>query len=74
MTRNQGIGMFLRDQSGGNISRGSHQSIIHSNIIVNNEVEIGLESQNNRLMNELRDTNTIDGNVEYPEGVGCQIY
>ena len=36
ITRNQGIGMFLRDKSGGNISRGSHESIIHSNIIVNN--------------------------------------
>lgn len=36
ITRNHSIGAFLRDQSGGNISRGTHDSIIHSNIIVSN--------------------------------------
>jgi parallel beta-helix repeat protein len=38
ITRNHSIGTFLRDQSGGNVSRGTHSSIIHSNIIVNNEI------------------------------------
>lgn len=38
ITRNHSIGAFFRDQSGGNISRGTHDSIIHSNIIVNNEI------------------------------------
>jgi hypothetical protein len=38
ITRNQSMGAFLRDQSGGNVSRGTHESVIHSNIMVNNEV------------------------------------
>ena len=51
ITGNHSIGAFLRDQSGGNVSRGSHESIIHSNIVVNNEIEIGLESENTQLIN-----------------------
>ena len=56
LTRNISIGMFLRDKSGM-----PPLSKIFSNTVISNEINVGLETRNDELVQELTTSNTIDG-------------
>ena len=67
LTRNISIGLFFRDKSGLAPSR------IHSNIIISNEINVGLENRHEDLVKELEASNTIDGEVDQPTGLLCAL-
>jgi hypothetical protein len=68
ITRNWAIGLFLREDVGLEA-----QPTIYSNIIVSNEINVGLEFRNENIVTALKSSNTIEGLIEEPKGISCAI-
>ena len=68
ITRNNSLGLFLCEDSGI-----TNYSMIHSNIIVSNEINVGLDFAHETLVSDLRASNTIDGDIEEPLPIKCEL-
>jgi F-box protein 11 len=67
ITRNFGVGLLLRHNSG------KKTSILHSNIIASNEIDAGMQDFDQDLLTRLLKSNTIEKDIYYPEGLPCCI-
>lgn len=68
ITRNESIGLFIRSDLGL-----QSDPIIFSNIIVSNEINVGIEFTNDGLAKNLKLSNTIEGPIHKPESLSCFI-
>ena len=46
---------------------------IHSNVIVSNEIDSGLQEYDKELISRLKEGNTIEKEIYYPEGLPCEL-
>jgi F-box protein 11 len=67
ITRNGSAGILLRHESA------FKESVIHSNLVVSNEIDLGMQEYNQQFIDNFTLSNTIEGQVYYPEGISCQL-
>ena len=46
---------------------------MHSNIIVSNEIDVGIQEYEKDMLKKLTGSNTIEKEIYYPEGLPCAI-
>lgn len=46
---------------------------MHSNIIVGNEIDVGVQEFDKQMLQKLVNSNTIEKDIYYPEGLACSV-